>query len=209
MTNDDDIRLREALSVVEKLVITVGTTAFPTRAWRGGNTPWEVDARCVERIVKAVVGNGGVVKKVVLASSIGSLRGGKFPFFVLNLFGVLDAKRFGEKCVIEGSGEGKEGYDWVVARLGRLVGGPYSNVGAWRIGGVGGKRVRMERGDVLSGDLFRGDAAEVLEVCLREDVGGVDFGVINLEGEELRDKGQILREVRRVVEESRSEVLTE
>ena len=45
----------------------------------------------------------------------------KFPFLLLNFYGVLDAKYAGERAVIEGAEEA--GYSYALARLGRLVGG--------------------------------------------------------------------------------------
>jgi uncharacterized protein YbjT (DUF2867 family) len=40
----DPASLAAALTDVQALVVVTGTTAFPTKAWRGGNTPKAVDA---------------------------------------------------------------------------------------------------------------------------------------------------------------------
>jgi len=48
------------------------------------------------------------------------------PFVILNLFGVLDAKRSGEAAIMSASGAG--GFGYAIVRPGRLVGGPYTNL---------------------------------------------------------------------------------
>ena len=103
---------------------------------------------------------GPAVRRVVLTSSIGTTRPTDFPFCFLNLFGVLDAKRLGERAVVGGAAA--RGYDWLVVRLGRLTGAPFTNVDAGRIFAPEGEKVRIEGGDSLLGDLLRRDAAEIL-----------------------------------------------
>lgn len=44
-------------------------------------------------------GSGGNLKRFVLLSSVGVTRADKFPFVILNAFGVLDAKAKGEAAV--------------------------------------------------------------------------------------------------------------
>ena len=61
-----------------------------------------------------------------MVTSVGVERTGEMPFLVLNLFGVLDAKKAGEKAV-EGAAA-KGGFDYAVIRPGRLVGGPFTNL---------------------------------------------------------------------------------
>lgn len=43
--------------------------------------------------------SGGKLKRFVLLSSVGVERADKFPFVILNAFGVLDAKAKGEEAV--------------------------------------------------------------------------------------------------------------
>lgn len=43
--------------------------------------------------------SGGSLKRFVLLSSVGVTRADKFPFVILNAFGVLDAKAKGEAAV--------------------------------------------------------------------------------------------------------------
>jgi nucleoside-diphosphate-sugar epimerase len=54
--NDDDDDLRKAMEGVNAIVISVGTTAFPTKRWEGGNTPQAVDEVAVKRIADVARG---------------------------------------------------------------------------------------------------------------------------------------------------------
>jgi uncharacterized protein YbjT (DUF2867 family) len=110
---------------VSAVVISVGTTAFPTTKWAGGNTPQAIDKDAVQRIAKAAQMSPGM-KKIVLVTSVGVERTKEMPFLILNLFGVLDAKKSGEKAVKSAAGEA--GFDYAIVRPGRLVGGPYTNL---------------------------------------------------------------------------------
>ena len=107
------------------MVISVGTTAFPTQRWKGGNTPKAVDEEAVTRIAQAA-SKVSTMKKIVLVTSVGVDRTGEMPFLILNLFGVLDAKKSGEQAVAAAAA--KSGFDYVVIRPGRLVGGPFTNL---------------------------------------------------------------------------------
>ena len=48
--SDDD--LRSAMSGSSAIVLAVGTTAFPTQRWKGGNTPQAIDSEAVSRIAR-------------------------------------------------------------------------------------------------------------------------------------------------------------
>ena len=93
-----------ALADCQGVVIATGTTAFPTARWKGGNTPENIDLKATEKILAAIklinsergVDDPSRIKKVLLLTSIGTNRRGDFPFIILNLFGVLDAKRASE-----------------------------------------------------------------------------------------------------------------
>jgi len=117
--------LAAAMNDVSAVVIATGTTAFPTKKWAGGNTPHAVDEDAVRKVARAAA-EVNTMKKVVLVTSIGVERRKELPFSILNLFGVLDAKRNGEVAVIEAASEG--GFDYAIVRPGRLVGGPYTNL---------------------------------------------------------------------------------
>lgn len=54
--DDDDDDLRKAMEGVNAIVISVGTTAFPTKRWEGGNTPQAVDELAVKRIADVARG---------------------------------------------------------------------------------------------------------------------------------------------------------
>ena len=125
LLSEDISGLTAALDGVSAVVISVGTTAFPTGKWKGGNTPKAIDEEAVQRIAD-VAANVSSMKKIVLVTSVGVERTGEMPFIILNLFGVLDAKKRGEQAVAA-TAHGK-GFDYVIVRPGRLVGGPWTNV---------------------------------------------------------------------------------
>jgi uncharacterized protein YbjT (DUF2867 family) len=118
-------QLQAALDGVAAVVISVGTTAFPTTKWSGGNTPEAIDRIAVSKIAKAAASVVGL-KKVVLVTSVGVDRTKEMPFVVLNLFGVLDAKRSGEEAVRTAAQ--MNNFDYVLVRPGRLIGGPWTNL---------------------------------------------------------------------------------
>jgi uncharacterized protein YbjT (DUF2867 family) len=122
---DDTAALEASMKDVSAVVISVGTTAFPTTKWAGGNTPQAIDKAAVQKIATAAQMTPGV-KKVVLLTSIGVDRTKEMPFLILNLFGVLDAKKSGEEAITAAAREA--GFDYAIVRPGRLVGGPYTNL---------------------------------------------------------------------------------
>lgn len=125
LLSEDISALKAAMDGASALVISVGTTAFPTAKWRGGNTPKAIDEEAVKRIAKVAKETPGL-KKVVLVTSVGVDRRGEMPFVILNLFGVLDAKRNGETAIVSAAEAGD--FEYAIVRPGRLVGGPYTNL---------------------------------------------------------------------------------
>lgn len=159
-------QLAAALRDVAVLVICTGTTAFPTRTWANGNTPSAIDDTGVYNLIRAV--DKRCIKRVVLLSSIGTTRRNKFPFFILNAFGVLDAKRQGERHVLDAARE--ELFSYAIVRPGRLIGAPHSNIGMMREEPVEScLDVRIERGDTLTGDISRAAVADALSIVARWD----------------------------------------
>uniref|UniRef100_A0A7S0ZAU6 NAD(P)-binding domain-containing protein n=1 Tax=Timspurckia oligopyrenoides TaxID=708627 RepID=A0A7S0ZAU6_9RHOD len=176
-------QLEKAVEDVDAVVLCVGTTAFPSKAWKNGNSPKNVDGQGVENVMSAIerVSVQSVskknVKKIVALSSVGVLRKTKFPFAILNLFGVLDAKLRAEKAVIQTSE--KLGLDYSILRPGRLVGGPYTNIGAIRKE-RGDNGIVLALGDNQSGDCAREDVAAVaVESIFREEAKCKAFTVVN------------------------------
>ena len=125
LLSEDTSALEAAMDGVAGVVISVGTTAFPTARWKGGNTPKAIDELAVKRIA-SVAAKVDTMKKIVMVTSVGVDRTGEMPFLILNLFGVLDAKKSGEQSVAAAAA--KAGFDYAVIRPGRLVGGPFTNL---------------------------------------------------------------------------------
>ena len=119
-------QLQAAMEGVTVVVISVGTTAFPTIKWKDGNTPVAIDNTAVTRIAK-LASQIASVQQVILVTSVGVERTKIMPFLILNLFGVLDAKRAGEDAVRQYSIV-NSGYQYCIIRPGRLVGGPFTNL---------------------------------------------------------------------------------
>lgn len=181
LTSDNHFgNIQTALKDVEVLIICTGTTAFPTRAWRDGNTPSAVDDRGVNNLVTAV--DHTSIKRVVLLSSIGTSRGTRFPFAILNIFGTMDAKRLGEKHVQRAAR--RHGFSYAVVRPGRLVGGPHTNIGMVR------KEphprmldIEIANGDTLVGDLSRAAAADAVFIAAKWDPeADLNISLVHREG---------------------------
>jgi nucleoside-diphosphate-sugar epimerase len=189
LVNGSDADLEAALKDVSAVVVSVGTTAFPTMKWKGGNTPEAIDKIAVARIAKAAA-KGKSTKKVVLLTSIGVDRTKQMPFLILNLFGVLDAKKSGEDAMKAASTEGD--FDYVIIRPGRLIGGPFTNLDVAKLLQVEGgaeNGVDVAAGDTLLGDCKRDACAEAVVQCLiNEDCKDVDFAIISNENKALNDQ---------------------
>ena len=172
--------LQQAMEGASAVVISVGTTAFPTLQWKGGNTPQAIDQDAVTRIA-TVVANTASVQKVVLVTSVGVQRTNEMPFRILNLFGVLDAKRAGEQAIMEQSQR-----DYVIVRPGRLVGGPFTNLDVAKLLQIEGgaeNGVDVAKGDALLGDCKRDACAECIVQALACDTAkNVDFSIVSNDG---------------------------
>jgi uncharacterized protein YbjT (DUF2867 family) len=190
LLSKDTKALEEAMKDVEGVVISVGTTAFPTMKWRGGNTPAAIDDEAVTRIANVAFQNNGKLKKIVLITSVGIERTSEMPFVILNLFGVLDAKKKGENAVKAAATRG--GFDYSIIRPGRLVGGPFTNYDVAKLLQVKGgaeNGVSLAPGDSLLGDCKRDACAEAVVQALTND-GSKDkvFSIISTEEKALTDE---------------------
>ncbi|EED87894.1 predicted protein [Thalassiosira pseudonana CCMP1335] len=173
----------DTLSNATGIVISVGTTAFPTKRWAGGNTPQAIDQEAVSRIANLAASNCPSLRRMVLLTSVGVYRTDQMPFLILNLFGVLDAKRSGENAVKAAASEGNFSYS--IVRPGRLVGGPYTNLDLaklFQIEGGAENGVTVDKGDTLLGDCKRDACAEAVVQCLEnESCLDVEFSMISNE----------------------------
>lgn len=177
-SSSDD--LKNALKGAAALIVCTGTTAFPTRAWRGGNTPKYIDDQFVHSLTTAV--DTQHIQRVVLASSIGTGNPSRFPFVILNLFGVLDAKKRGEQHVRTNAE--RLGHAYSIVRVGRLVGEPQTNVGMLRTEpDPNWKDIVVARGDNVAGDLSRETAADAIVFATRWTLKkNLDFSVVHALG---------------------------
>ena len=201
-TTDDE--LRSIMLGVSAIVITVGTTAFPTSRWFSRssekkyeiiNTPAAIDNVAVSRIGQ-IAASISTIRQIVLVTSIGTTRTNSMPFTFLNLFGVLDSKRAGENAIIQSAittsnnnqQQQQQQLSYTIIRPGRLVGGPYTNLdiaNLLQITGGLSNRVTMTRGDTLLGDCKRTSVAEAVVRCLELDAcANIDFSIIDNEEEE-------------------------
>jgi uncharacterized protein YbjT (DUF2867 family) len=164
-----DIRELNTLSAatqnVTHIICCTGTTAFPSSRWdfknifQANNSPEEVDAKGVKNLVTAA----SDLKRFVFVSSAGVLRRERFPFNLLNAFGVLDAKLTGEKAIAS------SGFPYTIIRPGRLIDGPYTSYDLNTLlkAKTNGKQaVVITTGDSLNGQTSRIDVANVCVECL-------------------------------------------
>lgn len=174
-------QLTTALQGVAGVVISVGTTAFPTLKWRGGNTPQAIDADAVTRLVQAATSEA-TMRKIVLVTSVGVERTSEMPFTILNLFGVLDAKRAGEDALQTACAD-MDNVDFVIVRPGRLVGGPFTNYDVARLLKLQGgaeNGVDVAVGDALLGDCKRDACAAAIVQALQQPTArNVAFSLVS------------------------------
>jgi hypothetical protein len=111
------------------------------------------------------------------------------PFLILNLFGVLDAKKSGENAVKAAVGGTKA--DYAIVRPGRLIGGPFTNTDVAKLLQIEGgaeNGVDVAAGDALLGDAKRDAVAEAVLQCLVNDAcSNVDFSIVSNEDKALND----------------------
>lgn len=185
-----EAQLQKAMEGATGIVVSVGTTAFPTKRWDGGNNPKAIDLEAVTRIANAA-SNVDTIRRMVLLTSVGVTRTNQMPFLILNLFGVLDAKRSGEDAVK--SAASKAGFSYSIVRPGRLVGGPYTNLDLaklFQIEGGAENGVDVAFGDELLGDCKRDACAEAVVQCLEnESCIDLEFSLVSNEDKALTDDG--------------------
>lgn len=112
--------LPSVLDGVTAIACCTGTTAFPSRRWKGGNGPKETDEVGVKNLIAAAVATT-TLARFILVSSAGVRRADRIPYSILNAFGVLTAKAAGEAALAQ------SGLPWTVLRPGRLTDGPYTS----------------------------------------------------------------------------------
>lgn len=178
-----DEELQSVLQDTNAIVISVGTTAFPTQRWKNGNNPKAIDCDAVSRIANLATADSSTLRRIVLLTSVGVSRTDMMPFKVLNLFGVLDAKRTGEDAVKDACTKANVSYS--IIRPGRLVGGPYTNLDLaklFQIEGGAENGVTVEFGDALLGDCKRDACAEaVVQALENEKCVDLEFSMISNE----------------------------
>ncbi|MBD2448968.1 SDR family oxidoreductase [Nostoc sp. FACHB-152] len=189
--------LPAAMPNVTHIICCTGTTAFPSARWefdpqpnffewgqifldreyreaKAKNTPAKVDAEGVANLVAAAPRN---LQRFVFVSSCGVHRKDKFPFSVLNGFGVLDAKERGENAIAA------SGLPYTIIRPGRLIDGPFTSYDLNTLlkATTGGKLgVVLGQGDTLTGDTSRIDVATAcVESIFSPSTTGKAFEIVN------------------------------
>jgi nucleoside-diphosphate-sugar epimerase len=178
--------IKTAIYDCDHIVISVGTTAFPTSKWNGGNTPQVACYQTVENILNVIKDNAMKPQKVVLLTSIGVERSDQFPFKILNSYGVLSEKRKSEILLLNVAKE--IGFKAIICRPGRLVGAPFTNFDLAKLLNIdqGSKKgIAISNEDVLNGDVERRDVAlsiSKLIICDLPNQNNI-YSVVNVEGE--------------------------
>ncbi|KAK9817215.1 hypothetical protein WJX72_011179 [[Myrmecia] bisecta] len=152
---------------VDAVCCCTGTTAFPSNRWKGNNGPKQTDYEGVKNLVTACLGQAygpkAHIKRFLLVSSAGVERSGKFPYVILNLFGVLKWKGEGEKVLLA------SGLPYTILRPGRLTDGPYTSYDLnTLLQATSGTRrdVQMSPREDLDGETSRLTVAEALVQAL-------------------------------------------
>ena len=180
--------IKEVSKDVTDIICTVGTTAFPSSKWqldwsdnnwlenlqaylkpkqlgkKAKNSPWQVDAEGVINIIENC--DRSKLSRFVLVSSCGVLRTTQFPYTILNLFGVLTAKKQGEDCLVN------SGIPYTIVRPSRLIDGPFTSYDLNTLFKAQMKNrdteVVIDTGDKINGQSSRIDVANF---CVESLVG--------------------------------------
>ena len=187
--------LTRATQSLDYLICAVGTTAFPSSKWelkltnfqdylaylnpqelgkKAANSPWQVDAQGVINLISSCDRN---LRRFVLVSSCGVLSQQQFPFTILNLFGVLAAKKQGEDYLINSQ------IPYTIIRPSRLIDGPYTSYDLNTLLQAktnGEKGIVIASTDKLNGESSRIDVANACVECLSsEQTVNQAFAIIN------------------------------
>eukprot|EP00271_Cylindrocystis_brebissonii_P014710 TRINITY_DN36182_c0_g1_i1.p1 TRINITY_DN36182_c0_g1~~TRINITY_DN36182_c0_g1_i1.p1 ORF type:complete len:362 (-),score=76.80 TRINITY_DN36182_c0_g1_i1:378-1463(-) len=175
--------LKEAeadLKGVNAVVVTTGTTAFPTQRWKDDNGPKQTDVVGMRNLLDALLPAASSIRRLVLVSSAGVTRYGSFPYNILNLFGVLECKKQKEEMVKESQ------IPYTILRPGRLTDGPYTSYDLNTLlrATAGLRRAAcVELGDRLPGETSRVLLAEACVQALSLDsASGKEFCITSAEG---------------------------
>jgi nucleoside-diphosphate-sugar epimerase len=188
----DSASLRqEGLFAADAVVISVGTTAFPSAKWEGDkNTPKVACLDVVKNILDAMEQSPASPRprRVILLSSIGVERASSFPFKILNSYGVLQYKLESERLLLDRAKKNR--YEAVVVRPGRLVGAPFTNSDLAKLLQLdqgSNKGITVSANDDVAGDMERGDVATAVVRLLdlelpKSAMGSTVVSIVNKPG---------------------------
>jgi nucleoside-diphosphate-sugar epimerase len=180
-----DSKVEEALKECDHIVISVGTTAFPSSKWKNGNTPFPANVDTVTNIIEITQRQKSKPKSITLISSIGVERTKSLPFNILNTYGILDAKKQAEDIVLAGSK--RLGCSAIIIRPGRLIGEPFTNFDLAKLlnikQGKNNRGIEVNRNDVLAGDTDRSDVAEIVRRLIqKKNKQSIILSIVNKPG---------------------------
>lgn len=162
---------------IDATISCLGTTAFPSTRWLGGNNPKNTDYLGNQNLINVMPSN---LKRFVLVSSQGVEKSDKFPYKILNLFGVLDEKLKAENLLKNSA------LPYTIIRPGRLTDGPYTSYDLnTLIQATSGnrKKIIIGQGDKLSGETSRITVAEACVAAIKLDCTiNQTFEIINQAG---------------------------
>lgn len=164
---------------IDATISCLGTTAFPSARWWGGNNPENIDYLGNQNLINVMLPN---LKRFILVSSLGVERSNQFPYKILNLFKVLDYKLKAEN-ILKSSG-----FPYTIIRPGRLTDGPYTSYDLnTLINATSGNRQKIiiSQGDKLLGETSRIIVAEACVEALKLDCTiNQTFEIINQVGKD-------------------------
>jgi uncharacterized protein YbjT (DUF2867 family) len=150
---------------VDAVVCSTGTTAFPSDRWNGNNGPRPTDLDGNLNLINACPrASSSALKRFLLVTSAGVERQDQFPWFVLNLYGVLTFKRAAEIALEE------SGLPFTVLRPSRLVDGPYTSRDLNTLLRATSAAQGLKGVAMIEGDAFKGGQASrvaVAEACVQ------------------------------------------
>jgi nucleoside-diphosphate-sugar epimerase len=184
--------IQEIVKGCDFAIISVGTTAFPTIAWKDNNNPKVACYDSVVNIMNGIEASGTLPKKILLLTSIGVERVTEFPFKILNSYGVLTEKKNSEIFLINECR--RLGIKPIVCRPGRLIGAPFTNFDLAKLLQLENQEKRkivISTEDDLKGDVDREDVSLSIYKILTQKTSNknpIIYSIVNGDGPKSNDK---------------------
>jgi hypothetical protein len=186
------VSARELLRTSKAVVIAEETSCFPSLRWVFGQSPQNLEVRGVGNVIDCM--QGGSAKRLVYLSCMGAERelsprfsipkvDANILFWILNIFGALDAKRKGEELVRRA--RSALGLETCIVRpkLHCYGVGPFGGLPQEAFDDMQYQMVNLVPGDVVDGETSDvATAGVLLQVLTQPGAANAEMCVLNSQG---------------------------